>query len=88
MLERLGEWDALILHDNIWRAWIVPVFARGPRVQCGPSPRRSALPLSHGLVAGGRPIDLGDYMLERLGGGDASIIHFKSRRALLVSYFS
>jgi hypothetical protein len=39
---------------------IVPKYARGPRAQCGQSSRRSALPLRYGLVAGGRPIDLGD----------------------------
>ena len=60
MLEHFGEWDALILHFNIQRAWIVPVFARGPRAQCGQSLWRSALPLRYGLGAGGRPIDLGD----------------------------
>ncbi len=88
MLERFGEWDALILHYNIRRVWIVPAFGWGHRAQCGRSPRCSALPLAMVWSLAGDPLIWGIKCWNVWGGGDASIIHFKSRRASLVSYFS
>ena len=64
-----GGGDALILHYNIRRVWIVPEYAPGPRAQCCRSAWRSAASLRYGLVAGGCLIFLGDQMLERLGVG-------------------
>ena len=79
---------ALILHYNIRRVWIVPEYVPGPRTQCCCSARRCAALVCYGLVAGGCLIYFGDQMLERLGGGDASIIHYNTRRASIISYFS
>jgi hypothetical protein len=68
MLERLGG-DALILHYNIWRVWIVPEYAPGSSARCCSSPLRSTVSLRYGLVAGGCLIFWGGSDVGAFGGG-------------------